>query len=108
MNSMNSVIIEGKVFSKGKIEEIKGSKRLEVCLETSRTLKKEDGSIQILKERFTVELWGEMAEVFGERIKKEAGISVVGRLRQGFNGRVSILAVHIELKRDLEEAERKI
>lgn len=114
MNNMNSLIIEGNVTEKPKLEILcNGTKFCPVNIAVFRSYKNSSGDFEEEVSYFDIITYGKMAEICSNDCEKGRGIRVVGRLRQekwtDDNGkkhsRVAIVAEHVEFKPLLKKAE---
>lgn len=102
MNSLNSLILEGKIAKD--FEFIPNGLKIELA--SSRFEKGADGELKENISTFDVEIYGQMAVAFGTKIVPGRGIRVVGRIAQKKwkdeegkeYSRVFVIAEHIELK----------
>lgn len=115
MNCMNSLIIEGNITEKPKLELCNGTKLCSVNIAVSRTYKNSAGDFEEEVSYFDIITYGNMAETCSAYCEKGRGIRVVGRLRQekwtdgnGKNhSKMVIVAEHIDFKPLVKKTEEK-
>lgn len=107
MNSLNSILIEGKVHRDAVITETpKGSKVLSFKINSYRYFRQPDDEIEEEKSCFDVEAWGKLAESGEKELLMGRGVRIVGRLKEDrwtdSEGKamrnVKVVAEHIEYK----------
>lgn len=107
MNSLNSILIEGKVHRDAVLSETpKGSKVLAFKINSYRYFRQADDEIEEEQSYFDIEAWGKLAESGAKQLLMGRGVRIVGRLKEDRwtdnEGKamrnVKVIAEHIEYK----------
>ena len=101
MNSLNSLILEGKIHLEPTIIEMDGNKVLRFQIETERFSMNKEGERVHEVSRFICEAYGVMTEEkFTKNMVQDRGICIVGRLKQYATEvpYTCIVCEHIEFK----------
>lgn len=107
MSQLNQIILEGNLTGDVVTKDtLKGVKVSQFTIAVSRTFKNSDGENEEEVSYFDIEVYGSMAEMFSDKLKKGREVRIVGRLTQkrwkDIGGkscsRVFVIAEHIEIK----------
>lgn len=104
MNMLNSIILEGDVCSVNKADI--ESKRLEFNIQVVRQYKDKDGVMVTEAPVFTVVTRGALADYVESKVHDGREVRIVGRLIES-EGKVKILAEHIEFKPEKSNKNKK-
>ena len=98
MNSLNSILIEGNVVaSPQKKESARGTTICNFQIASSRFYRQDDTTEEEVSV-FDVESWAKLAESCANNLTSGRGVRVVGRIKQYEDGKVKIIAEHVEFK----------
>ena len=107
MNQLNSVMLEGNLTRDVEVKDfVAGFKVAQFTIAANRTYKNSNGELVDEVSYFDIKAYGNMAEMFSDKLKKGRGVRIVGRLKQerwkDKNGKacskVVVIAEHIEVK----------
>ena len=93
MNSLNSILIEGKIIRSGHCKKVAGMDCTFFSIENKTTLLGND-----ISSVFSVEVFGKLATVCAEKCTRHSFVRVVGKLVQSETKDVKIIAEHVEFK----------
>jgi len=104
MNALNSILIEGNVIANPeKRETPRGTTVCDFKIASSRFYR-QDETTEEEKSIFDIELWAKLAESCAEHCTEGRGVRVVGRLKQCEDGRIKIVAEHVEFKPQIKKS----
>ena len=98
MNALNSILIEGNVVAAPEKKE--SAHGITVCnfqIASSRFYRQDD-STEEEKSIFEIESWAKLAESCANNLSDGRGVRVVGRLKQCEDGKIKVVAEHVEFK----------
>jgi len=104
MNALNSILIEGNVIANPeKRETPRGTTVCEFKIASSRFYR-QDENTEEEKYIFDIESWAKLAESCAEHCTEGRGVRVVGRLKQCEDGRIKVVAEHVEFKPQIKKS----
>ena len=104
MNALNSILIEGNVVANPeKRETPRGTTVCDFKIASSRFYR-QDETTEEEKSIFDIELWAKLAESCAEHCTEGRGVRVVGRLKQCEDGRIKVVAEHVEFKPQIKKS----
>ena len=104
MNALNSILIEGNVIANPeKRETPRGTTVCDFKIESSRFYR-QDETTEEEKSIFDVESWSKLAEWCAEYCTEGRAVRVVGRLKQCEDGRIKVVAEHVEFKPQIKKS----
>jgi single-strand DNA-binding protein len=104
MNALNSILIEGNVIANPeKRETPRGTTVCDFKIASS-CFYRQDETTEEEKSIFDIELWAKLAESCAEHCTEGRGVRVVGRLKQCEDGRIKVVAEHVEFKPQIKKS----
>jgi single-strand DNA-binding protein len=104
MNALNSILIEGNVIANPeKRETPKGTTVCDFKIASSRFFR-QDETTEEEKSIFSVESWAKLAEACSQNLTEGIGVRVVGRLKQCEDGKIKVVAEHVEFKPQIKKS----
>jgi single-strand DNA-binding protein len=99
MNSLNSILIEGKLIADPNKNDIGYT----FIITSDRFYRDNEETVKEVS-YFTIEAFGRLASACVDELKKNRGVRVVGRIKQlGIDSKMSIVAEHVEFKPIIKE-----
>ena len=104
MNALNSILIEGNVIANPeKRETPHGTTVCDFKIASSRFYR-QDETTEEEKSIFDIESRAKLAESCAEHCTEGRGVRVVGRLKQCEDGRIKVVAEHVEFKPQIKKS----